>query len=257
LAIEGMRVEAVEALLRWSHPQRGFVSPDEFIPLAEQSGLIVQIGDWVLREACRQFAAWRHEGGAQYLETISVNVSRAHLAQGDGLYALIQEILAEFDLPPRCLQLEVTEREVMRYPELSLKTLESIHALGVKLAMDDFGTGASSLGCLRSYPFDTIKIDRSFLTDLEEGRDARSVLYATVALIRNLGMSAVAEGIERTTQLEILRGMGVNMGQGYHLGPPGHANALLRNSIAADGPRSSSTRAMYVSDTFRVRALRS
>ena len=251
------RVVSAEALLRWRHPILGDVSPSEFVPVAENTGLILPIGDWVLREACRQFAAWRHEAPAHCPESISVNVSRAHLAQGNGLYALIEEILAEFDLPPCSVQLEVTEREVMRYPEFSLRTLESIHALGVKLAMDDFGTGASSLGCLRSYPFDTIKIDRSFLTDLEKGEDARSVLYATAALIRNLGMSAVAEGIERATQLEILQGMSVSMGQGYHLGPPGHADELLCNSIAVDGPRPSATRAMYVSDTFRVRALRS
>jgi diguanylate cyclase (GGDEF)-like protein len=227
------RMVSVEALLRWSHPLLGDVTPTEFVPIAENSGLILPIGDWVLREACRQFAVWRADAPAQCPNSISVNVSRAHLAQGEGLYSLVKQILKDFDLPPHCLTLEVTEREVMRYPEFSLQTLESIHKLGVKLAMDDFGTGASSLGCLRSYPFDTIKIDRSFLSDLERGQEARSVLNATVALVRSLGMKAVAEGIERETQLKLLKDMGVALGQGYYLGQPRPGATLLRE-VAKD-----------------------
>ena len=248
-----LRVVSAEALLRWSDPALGEVGPTEFVPVAENSGLILPIGDWVLRESCRQFAAWRREAPTRCPDSISVNVSRAHLAQGDGLYALIKELLAEFDLRPSCLLLEVTEREVMRYPDVSLKTLEAIKGLGVRLAMDDFGTGASSLGCLRAYPFDTIKIDRSFLSDLEKGNEAHSLLFATVALVRNLGMTAVAEGIETATQLEILQSMGVALGQGYYLGQPGPAVMLLRDPSRKDarGPHTRS------SDTRRARAVRS
>ncbi len=224
--LDSRRVVSVEALLRWTHPELGVISPSEFIPIAEDSGLIIPIGQWVLEQACRQFMIWREAAPERAPQTISVNVARAQLALGGALVEQIRSVMERCRMPPGSLTLEITEREVVRDPELSLRLLEAIHHLGVKLAMDDFGTGASSLGCLRAYPFDTIKIDRTFLGGLEGDRDVLAVLHATVTLIQNLGKASVAEGIENPTQLAILQSLGCRLGQGYLLGRPADALAL-------------------------------
>ncbi len=218
--LESRRVVSAEALLRWTHPELGAISPSEFIPIAEDSGLIIPIGQWVLEAACRQFMSWREAAPQRAPQTISVNVARAQLALGGALVEQVRDVMERCRVPRESLQMEITEREVMRDPELSLRLLEAIHALGVKLAMDDFGTGASSLGCLRAYPFDTIKIDRTFLGGLEAGRDVLAVLHSTVTLIQNLGKSSVAEGIENPAQVAILQSLGCRFGQGYLLGRP-------------------------------------
>ncbi len=218
--LESRHVVSAEALLRWTHPELGVISPAEFIPIAEDSGLIIPIGQWVLEQACRQFMAWRAVAPQRAPRTISVNVARAQLALGDLLVEQIAEVLTRFQVPRDCLQVEITEREVMRDPDLSVRLLDAIHRLGVRLAMDDFGTGASSLGCLRAYPFDTIKIDRTFLGGLDGERDVLAVLHATVTLIENLGKSSVAEGIESPMQVAILQSLGCRLGQGYLLGRP-------------------------------------
>ncbi len=221
------RVVSAEALLRWTHPELGPLSPSEFIPIAEDSGLIIPIGHWVLDAACRQFMQWRALCPQRAPDTISVNVARAQLALGEQLIEQIRDVMQRRGMPPGSLQVEITEREVMRDPEVSLRLIESIHKLGVRLAMDDFGTGASSLGCLRAYPFDTIKIDRTFLGGLDADRDVLAVMHATVQLIENLGKSSVAEGIESPTQVAILQSLGCRFGQGYLLGRPVAAEKFL------------------------------
>jgi diguanylate cyclase (GGDEF)-like protein len=235
--LEGGRMVSAEALLRWRHPTLGTISPAEFIPIAEDSGLIVPLGDWVLQEACRQLVEWRRAAPELAPRTISVNVSRAELALGPRLLQRIRETLVRTGLPPSCLQLEVTEREVMRDPAASHDLMHHLRAIGVRLAMDDFGTGTSSLACLRDYPFDTIKIDRSFVSDLAASRDVLAVIHATVTLVENLGMASVAEGVETPAQVAILQSLGCRYAQGYHFArpvPPGELLTALAAPAATE-----------------------
>ncbi|MET0293147.1 MAG: EAL domain-containing protein [Steroidobacteraceae bacterium] len=227
VALEDGRMISVEALARWNHPTLGSISPAEFIPVAEESGLIVTLGQWVLHEACRMLAHWRAvdpDGAPQY---VSVNISRAELALGDRLLARIRQSLAQAGLTPDSLQLEVTEREVMRDPEASLSLMNRLRDLGVRLAMDDFGTGTSSLGCLREYPFDVIKIDRSFVNGLAANPDVLAVIHATITLVENLGKSSVAEGVEEPAQVAVLQSLGCRFAQGYYFSRPAAAEDLM------------------------------
>jgi len=218
--LDTRRVTSVEALLRWHHPQLGEVSPSEFIPVAEESGLIATLGQWVLQEACQALATWRAEDPEGAPGSISVNVSRAELALGERLLARVRDTLLRTGLPPACLRLEVTERDVMRDPATTLKLMRALRAMGVELAMDDFGTGSSSLGCLRDYPFDVIKIDRSFVSDLAANPDVLAMIHAAITLVRNLGKTSVAEGVETSQQVAILQSLGCQHGQGYHFSRP-------------------------------------
>ena len=165
--------------------------------MAEESGLIVELGQWVLHEACHTLAAWRRQHGDRAPESISVNISRVELAQGERLLERVRAVLESSGLPPQSLLLEVTEREVMRDPAATRKLMQSLRNLGVRLAMDDFGTGTSSLDCLRDYPFDVIKVDRSFIRDVACNADMLAVIHATITLVENLGRTSVAEGVER------------------------------------------------------------
>jgi diguanylate cyclase (GGDEF)-like protein/PAS domain S-box-containing protein len=221
------RMASAEALLRWNHPVLGNISPSEFIPVAEESGLIIPIGEWVLQEACRQLAEWRRQDPERAPDTVSVNVSRAELALGKKLLQRVQSTLEKTGIPAESLQLEVTEREVMRDPTATRSVMQELRSLGVRLAMDDFGTGASSLSCLRDYPFDTIKIDRSFVSDLAIGSDELAVLHSTIMLVENLGMSSVAEGVEHASHVAVLQSLGCRFAQGYFLSRPVHPDALL------------------------------
>jgi EAL domain-containing protein (putative c-di-GMP-specific phosphodiesterase class I) len=218
--LETMRVCSVEALLRWRHPQLGEVSPAEFIPVAEESGLIAALGQWVLHEACEALAEWRAADPEGAPGSISVNVSRAELAQGDKLLARVRDTLLQTGLPPSCLRLEVTERDVMWDPGATQRLMLSLRELGVELAMDDFGTGSSSLGCLRDYPFDVIKIDRSFVSDLTVSPDVLAMIHAAITLVHNLGKTSVAEGVENAQQVAILQSLGCQHGQGFHFSRP-------------------------------------
>ncbi len=226
---------SVEALLRWQHPELGAVSPSEFIPVAEESGHIIVIGEWILRTACLQWADWQRENAKLAPATMSVNLSRKQLALGRQLITLVNDALVTADMPAAALQLEVTEREVMKSPEQARDLLRELSAMGVKLAMDDFGTGTSSLGCLRDYPFDTIKIDKSFVTNLCRDPHVLAVAHATVNVIENLGMVSVAEGIENAAEVAVLQAMGCRYGQGYLFARPLRASALL--AAMADGSR--------------------
>ena len=218
---------SAEALLRWNHPVLGPMSPAEFIPVAEDSGLIVALGQWVLQEACRALVEWQRQDPERAPQTVSVNMSRAELALGKRLLARVRETLQATGLPAHCLQLEVTEREVMRDPAASLELMRELQALGVHMAMDDFGTGTSSLACLRDYPFDTIKIDRSFVSDLALNPDVLAVIHATITLVENLGKAGVAEGVETESQVAILQSLGCRYAQGFFFSRPVPAEKLL------------------------------
>jgi diguanylate cyclase (GGDEF)-like protein len=218
--LENGTMISAEALVRWTHPTLGPISPAEFVPIAEESGLVVPLGNYVLREACEQFLSWRRSDPDRAPETISINLSRTELALGHTYIERLRDTLAAVGIEPRCLQLEVTEREIARDPALSISLMHALKETGVRLAMDDFGTGASSLSCLRHLPFDTVKIDQSFLASLESERDVLMVLHATVTLIENLGMCSVAEGIERASQVAVLQSIRCRRGQGYLFSRP-------------------------------------
>jgi diguanylate cyclase (GGDEF)-like protein/PAS domain S-box-containing protein len=232
----GRRV-SVEALIRWKHPTLGAISPGEFVPLAEESGLIAPMGEWVMRESCAALARWQRLDPEKAPRVVSVNVSRAELAQGPRLLNCVREALAAARLPPQSLQLEVTEREVMRDPAASLALMHQLREIGVRLAMDDFGTGSSSLGCLCEYPFDVIKIDRSFINGFAAGPDALAVIHATITLVENLGKCSVGEGVETAEQLAILQSMGCHHAQGYFLGRPMPESDVVETERTIIAPR--------------------
>ena len=207
------RVSAFEALLRWNHPERGMVSPVDFIPLAEDTGLIVPIGEWVVREACRVARAWPDH------VRIAVNVSPVQF-RSPGLAAVILQALNESGLPPQRLELEITESLFIDNPETTLASLHSLRKLGVRVALDDFGTGYSSLSYLRAFPFDKIKIDRSFIIDLLSSDGATAIIKSITTLAEALGMETTAEGVENAGQLDILREQGCNQIQGFYFSKP-------------------------------------
>lgn len=218
---------SAEALVRWEHPTLGTVSPGEFIPVAEESGLIIALDHWVLTEACRQLAAWRRSDPQRAPRTMSVNISRVELALGRRLLEQIRSTLEHAGLPPHCLQVEVTEREFMRNSSGSRELMHELQELGVKLAMDDFGTGATSLAFLRDYPFSTVKIDRSFVRNCTSSRDVLAVIQATVTLVEKLGMTSVAEGVEFPEQALLLKSLGCHLAQGFHFSRPVPPEMLL------------------------------
>ncbi|MFI5493855.1 putative bifunctional diguanylate cyclase/phosphodiesterase [Actinoplanes sp. NPDC051859] len=224
------RMAGAEALVRWNHPTRGNVPPSEFVPVAERSGLILPLGGWVLREACRQLAAWQAAHGTAAISSINVNVAARQL-RDPGFVDEVAAVLGETGLLPANLVLEVTESSVLDGRQVR-GTLEALHALGVKLALDDFGTGQSSLSLLRAFPVDVLKLDKSFVDGICDGEDrGRLAVAAAVAqLADNLDLYAVAEGIESADQLDRLRQMGYRLGQGYHMAkplPPGEMAALM------------------------------
>jgi diguanylate cyclase (GGDEF)-like protein len=206
-------VTGYEVLLRWRHHRRGYVSPAEFIPLAEETGTILEIGEWVLRQACRAAAGW--PGG----EKIAVNLSAIQLTHVD-LPRLVHEVLLETGLPAARLELEITESSIIQDKVRSLHALRQIRALGVTIAIDDFGTGYSSLDTLRSFPFDRIKLDRSFMSEVVDNAQARAIIRAVLALGKSLDISVLAEGVETEAQLALLRSEGCDEAQGYLLGRP-------------------------------------
>jgi diguanylate cyclase (GGDEF)-like protein len=207
-------VTGYEALVRWTHPERGPVSPAEFIPLAEEHGLILALGDWVLRRACADAAAWDHPS------KVAVNVSPVQLGHAE-LPRRFHQILLETGLPPRRLEIELTETAIIANRDQSLHVLRQIKALGVGVALDDFGTGYSSLETLRAFPFDKIKLDRLFVSELDRSPQAVAIVRAVLALGRSLAIPILAEGIETESQLQVLRREGCDEVQGFLLGRPG------------------------------------
>ena len=215
------RVSAFEALLRWHHPTRGLVSPVDFIPLAEDTGLIIPIGEWVIREACRVAKGWPDH------VRVAVNVSPVQF-RNPGLNSVILQALSETGLPPNRLELEITESLFIDNPETTLASLHSLRALGVRVALDDFGTGYSSLSYLRSFPFDKIKIDRSFIIDLLNSDGATAIIKSITTLAEALGMETTAEGVESAGQMDILREQGCSHIQGYYFSKP-----VTQDAVAA------------------------
>jgi diguanylate cyclase (GGDEF)-like protein len=214
-----LEVIGYEALLRWDHPERGRTSPADFIPLAEECGLIIPIGSWVLATACTEAMTWDQP------LIISVNLSPAQFLQ-PGIVSTVAEVLRQTGLPPNRLELEITEGTLMDDTQNALRILTSLKALGVKIAMDDFGTGYSSLSYLRKFPFDKIKIDRSFISDVVDDSEAETIVQAIIAMSRSLRLNVTAEGVETKQQLSMLRALGCNLVQGYLLGRPRPAAQL-------------------------------
>jgi diguanylate cyclase (GGDEF)-like protein len=227
------RISSVEALLRWRHPTRGLVAPSDFIPLAEETGLILSIGEWVLREACRQASDWRREG-LPFLR-VAVNVSPVQFRQSNFLQA-VHSALLDFDLEPQYLEIELTETTVMDNAEGSVEILEQLSRLGVVVSIDDFGTGYSSMSYLRRFPIDKLKIDRSFISDLTTNAADASIVQAIISLAHSLRLKVVAEGVETAEQLEVLRKLGCDQYQGFYQSaavPPGEIEESVRLSIEA------------------------
>lgn len=218
VSMETGRTEGFEALVRWQHPERGLVPPGVFLPTAEESGLIVPIGTWVLDRACRDFSIWQRTLGDLAPSKIHVNVSRKQLLRD--LVEKVKATLTKYAVAPECLHLEVTENEIMQNPEVAKATLEELRKLGVKIDMDDFGTGHSSLACLQELPIDVLKIDRSFIANMERSRSFAALVHAVATLGLNLGLSVVAEGIESADQLAMLQFMECQLGQGYFFAKP-------------------------------------
>jgi len=213
------RVRGAEALIRWRHPARGLVGPNEFISIAEEVGLIVPIGEWILRQACREAAQWR-EG-----MRVAVNISAAQF-KGNRLAEMVISALAASGLPPTQLELEITESVLLEETEGTLKTLHQLRSFGVRVSLDDFGTGYSSLSYLRSFPFDKIKIDRSFVGEVTASANGAAIVRAIAGLGASLGMEITAEGVETQEQLDLVRREGCTEVQGYYFSPPRPAGDL-------------------------------
>jgi len=235
------RITGVEALVRWQHPERGLLPPVEFIPLAEETGLIVPIGAWVLGVACRQAAAWAAEYAPDPPLTMAVNLSARQLQRPE-VVAEVTAALAESGLPPGQLLLEITESLLVNNAEATIERLAALKRLGVRLAVDDFGTGYSSLSYLQQFPVDVLKIDRSFVSAQGSGAEATALARAIVEMGLSLGLTTVAEGIEEVGQAEALQAQGCEFGQGFLYSrpvPPDQIEALL--SERAVSPQLAST----------------
>jgi EAL domain-containing protein (putative c-di-GMP-specific phosphodiesterase class I) len=223
-------IVGLEALLRWQHPERGWISPEKFVPLAEETGIIGPIGDWVIREACRQMRAW--ENGPLRNLRIAVNVSVQQFSK-DSFVDTVLRTLWQSGVKPQQLELEITESFLMRDVDTTRAALQRLGDAGLSLSIDDFGTGYSSLGYLRQFPVDALKIDRSFVNDLPVNSDAVAICSAIIAMARELKLIVIAEGVETDAQLEFLRAQGCDQVQGYLISKPICADEL-EASIAAD-----------------------
>lgn len=234
VSLDGGEVEEMEALVRWNHPDRGLMAPGRFIPIAEETGLIVPIGWWVLREACEQGARWMAQRPSRPL-TISVNLSPRMFRQED-LVPRVRAVLAASNFPPAHLRLEITESVMIDDRALATRQLQQLKAIGVQIAIDDFGTGYSSLSYLQHFPIDVIKIDRAFISTMGESRQSSEIVRSIIALARALQMETTGEGVETEHQLAQLREFGSTRGQGYFFSKPMPAcdiDAILQTAVSA------------------------
>ncbi|MGE5673008.1 MAG: putative bifunctional diguanylate cyclase/phosphodiesterase [Mycobacterium leprae] len=233
-AVETGRIRGFEALLRWQHPTRGLVAPAEFIPVAEESDLIVEIGGWTLEEACRQARAWEEIVGPALAPVVNVNLSARQFQRGE-LMAEIDQALSQAGLSPDKLQVEITETAIMADVEAAATILERLKSTGIQVAVDDFGTGYASLSYLKRLPLDVIKVDRSFIDDLGHNQVDTAIVELIIGLSRQTGLAVTAEGVETAEQFELLRRMGAHRAQGFYLSRPLPADAaerLLREHFA-------------------------
>jgi diguanylate cyclase (GGDEF)-like protein/PAS domain S-box-containing protein len=244
-------ISGAEALIRWTHPTRGDVSPAQFIPIAEDCGLILPIGRWVLREACQQARAWADAG--LFMPSMAVNVSAMEM-RDEGFLKELFAILAETRLDPRSLELELTEGVLMKHAELTANILQTLRESGVQVAVDDFGTGYSSLSYLRKFPIDELKIDQSFVSQITCGGDDAAIVTAVISMARSLKLRVVAEGVETQAQLDFLRRRDCDEAQGYYFSrpvPPRRFEGLLRSGI----PQASSIAHAPPRDSQRAQAM--
>jgi EAL domain-containing protein (putative c-di-GMP-specific phosphodiesterase class I) len=228
-------IVGAEALVRWLHPERGYISPTEFIPIAEESALIFQIGEWVLRTACTQNKAWQDLGLRPI--RIAVNLSAVQFLYRD-LVDIVVQSLADSGLSPTHLELEITEGVLMRDTEATMTTLRRLTQLGVQIAVDDFGTGYSSMAYLKRFPVTKIKIDQAFVTDVTSDRGDAAIADAVISLAHGLGLTVAAEGVERLEQADYLRARGCDELQGYYFGRPMPASDFERHLRESAGGRS-------------------
>jgi len=220
--LESREVIGAEALIRWNHPKLGLVAPARFIPVAEESGLVGEIGEWVLRTACAQIRTWQ---GMNLFPQIAVNVSARQFHQYD-LSRLISAVIREAQIPPESLEIELTESAVMHDAESSIVTLERVKQLGVRIAIDDFGTGYSALAYLKKLPVDTLKIDREFIRDVPGDEDDVSIVKSIIALAKSMKIDVLAEGVETRQQLDFLKNEGCSFIQGHYLSEPKPASEI-------------------------------
>ncbi|MFB2982720.1 putative bifunctional diguanylate cyclase/phosphodiesterase [Microseira sp. BLCC-F43] len=213
------KIDGVEALLRWQHPTRGLIAPAEFIPVADETGLIAPIGNWVLQEACHQLRQWQAAGMVNDSFKISINLSPQQFSQGD-LLDLIDQILIQTQLNPYCLKLEITETALMEKSQVTVSLLKQLSSRKIELSIDDFGIGYSSLSYLHSLPVNALKVDKFFVQNLNETPINTGIVPAIIRLAKTMGMNAIAEGIETIEQLERLRMLDCDCGQGYFFSQP-------------------------------------
>ena len=218
----------MEALVRWQHPDKGIISPDEFIPLAEETGFINQIGLWVMVGACLQAKTWHDQGYGPY--AVSVNLSGVQLEHGD-IIQQVRQVLDETAIAPEMFELEITESTIMRDPERVIDILNELKDMGVRLAVDDFGTGYSSLHYLKRFPIDTLKIDAAFVRDVQTDADDVAIIKSIIALADTMHLKVVAEGVETRAQYEILQALGCDYIQGYYVCHPMSSDDLERRVL--------------------------
>jgi EAL domain-containing protein (putative c-di-GMP-specific phosphodiesterase class I) len=225
IEIHSCQIVGFEALLRWQHPTRGWISPAEFIPIAEETGLIVRLGEWVLHQACAQMQLWQQQFAICESMAVSVNLSSRQFFQADFLTSL-EQALCQTGLSPQSLKLEITEGIFMSSGDVARSKLRRIKQSGVQLSIDDFGTGYSSLSCLHRFPIDTLKIDRSFIQQLQPTQDNLEIVEAIVGLAHKLGMTTVAEGVETSSQFHQLQQIGCERVQGFLFSRPVEASQM-------------------------------
>ncbi len=219
IALSSGRLSSFEALARWHHPTRGLVNPVDFISHAEETGLIVMLGHWVLEQACTQLKQWHDKGVVDQAVSVNVNVSRREVAEA-GYVDGVGRILREVGLPGRSLKLEITETVIMENPDSIAEVLRQLKDLGIQLHMDDFGTGYSSLSYLHRFPLDVLKIDRAFMSTMSEANDYADVIQTVVALAHTLNMQVTVEGVETRQQLRQLITLNCDFAQGFHFAEP-------------------------------------
>jgi EAL domain-containing protein (putative c-di-GMP-specific phosphodiesterase class I) len=238
IRLDDGRMLGAEALLRWRHPQLGAVPPAEFIPLAEESGLIMSIGSYVLNEACRQLKVWQNEHPGKHPDYVSVNLSVRQFQREGQIVEEVQSAIQDAGIRGSNLMLEITESVLMEDRKPIIRDLDALRKLGVRIAIDDFGTGYSALSYLREFPIDTVKMDRSFVHNLGKGSADSALVRSVVELGEALDMQIIAEGIEMQGQLDSVTGLRCDIGQGYFFAPPLDADAMrsLLNEEAVPMP---------------------